>query len=569
MLSYIKQILLIFLLLFSVSFSYLIDFSIALKPQNIDLLENILLDVSNPLSKNYGNYWEIEDINKLIEPDVNNKLEVVNWLKNNNITNEEMNIYSDGIVCHTNKIKNVEEIFNIKMIPILVSNRTYLVSNKNYEIPNKLNDMIDFVEGISNKLIPKQKIKHHYNNYKVDPGYVGREVVRRLYSIPFDIIKDKQSAGSIEYQGDSGFSQQNLLESQKYNSESPNPINNSHIIGTDTDYPDTESELDVQMISQTAENIDLWFWGSKNWLYTFCLEFVNKKEIPNVISMSWGWSEDQQCTIANCTNTTSQQFINRVNVEYMKMGLRGVTILVSSGDAGAPGRTSEGCDVSRPVNPVFPGSSPWVTTIGATFVIETSTKTDWNYSSPLCLNYGCANGSQELGTSINYTGWTAGGGFSHEKRPSWQDKVVTQYLESGVPLPSKFSRNGRSYPDISVVGHNCPVYTEGSIMGVDGTSCSAPIFAGIVSILNQFQQNRNKSNLGFINPMLYQMMESDPTIFNDIVDGNNWCTEDSSCPERKDGGSDFGYKAAKGYDPVTGLGTPNVSKIMNWMKRNI
>ena len=71
-----------------------------------------------------------------------------------------------------------------------------------------------------------------------------------------------------------------------------------------------------------------------------------------------------QCSVTQCNNETSQQYINRVNIEYIKIGLRGVTITVSSGDAGAPGRTSEDCDVSNPVNPVFPGSSPWITSVG-------------------------------------------------------------------------------------------------------------------------------------------------------------------------------------------------------------
>ena len=52
--------------------------------------------------------------------------------------------------------------------------------------------------------------------------------------------------------------------------------------------------------------------------------------------MSWGWAEDRQCDIIDCQNITSQQYVNRVNNEYLKITLRGVTIVVD-GDAGAPG----------------------------------------------------------------------------------------------------------------------------------------------------------------------------------------------------------------------------------------
>ena len=65
------------------------------------------------------------------------------------------------------------------------------------------------------------------------------------------------------------------------------------------------------------------------------------------------------------------------------------------------------------------------------------------------------------------------------------------------------------------------------------------------------------------------MNKDDPTIFNDIIEGNNWCTEQNCCPTNNLGGSDFGYKASKGYDPVTGLGTPNVTKMKDWLKKNI
>ena len=55
--------------------------------------------------------------------------------------------------------------------------------------------------------------------------------------------------------------------------------------------------------------------------------------IPDVISMSWGWAEDKQCDITSCGNRTSKEYVDRVNMEYFKIGLRGVSILTASGDA--------------------------------------------------------------------------------------------------------------------------------------------------------------------------------------------------------------------------------------------
>ena len=74
--------------------------------------------------------------------------------------------------------------------------------------------------------------------------------------------------------------------------------------------------------------------------------------------------------------------------------------------------------------------------------------------------------------------------------------------------------------------------------------------------------------LGFMNPLLYKMAESSPYVFNDIKIGNNFCTESKCCPMNKNGGSDYGFLAADGWDPVTGLGTPNYGLIQRWLDNN-
>ena len=119
-------------------------------------------------------------------------------------------------------------------------------------------------------------------------------------------------------------------------------------------------------------------------------------------------------------------------------------------------------------------------------------------------------------------------------------------------FPKTGNKTGRGYPDVSAVGHNCPVISNGYLSGVDGTSCSAPIFAAILALLNNYQQSMARPKLGFVNPLLYSMAD----IFTDIITGNNHCTEYQCC------GPEYGYSAVEGWDPVTGLGTPNVGKII-------
>lgn len=537
-----------------------VTYTIALKQNNVNVLQDALLDISDYKSQNYGKFWSNEQIHDVISPNYDDVKELTDWL---DVYNTEYNNYGDALLCK-NKINEIEEMYNMK---VSVLNDIPVALN-NYIIPDKFMNTIEFIEGLSNNRFTKQKLLSVNTNVNVDPGYAGREVINKLYNITWNTVRTNSSSGSIEYQGNSGFSASDLLLSQTSNKESARIVSKNHIVGNDN-FADLESQLDMQMMSQTAENVSLWFWDDNQWLYSFAVNFFNQKEIPDVISMSWGWAERDQCSVTQCNNETSQQYINRVNIEYVKIGLRGVTITVSSGDAGAPGRTSEDCDANNPVNPVFPGSSPWITSVGGTFVLNSSNVNKWN--SPLCKKYGCINGNQEMNTNFNYVGWTAGGGFaiySSENQPKWQSSFVKKYLNSGTPLPSKFNSKGRGYPDVSAVAHNCPVFSSGSISDVDGTSCSSPLFAGIVSLLNDYQIAHGRSKLGFINPILYQMALDDPSIFTDYTTGNNWCTEQSCCPTNNNGGSDFGYQAAKGWDPVYGLGTPNVGKMIEWLSKN-
>ncbi|KAI0085907.1 peptidase S8/S53 domain-containing protein, partial [Irpex rosettiformis] len=74
-----------------------------------------------------------------------------------------------------------------------------------------------------------------------------------------------------------------------------------------------------------------------------------------------------------------------------------------------------------------------------------------------------------------------------------------------------------------------------------GTSCSSPIFASVISLINDQLIAAGKSPLGFLNPFLY----ANPSAFNDVTSGSN------------PGCNTNGFKATSGWDPVTGLGTPN------------
>ena len=95
------------------------------------------------------------------------------------------------------------------------------------------------------------------------------------------------------------------------------------------------------------------------------------------------------------------------------------------------------------------------------------------------------------------------------------------------------------------------VYDRGTAVPVGGTSASSPTFAAIVSLLNEARFKAGKPRMGFLNPFLY----ANPTAFHDIVTGTN-------AHPRGPGDVLYGYAAAPGWDPATGLGTPKLDQLV-------
>mgnify|MGYP001302002905 CR=1 FL=1 len=533
---------------------------VALKQQNTHQLVTLLQSRSHPHSIHYGDYLNLETINYLIQPDEQKKDLLHEWFIKNNL---EVTDFGDAFKV-TGTYENLYETFQFDE------------NTATYKIPKRFSEIVEFVEGFNvnnrkNKTSPS--INPQYPIHKqsvrgngVDNRYVGKEAFYWLYNISDTLsYGGNSSIASVEYGPGNGFSVDDLQSAEELNNVS---VTNIHHIINAYGGSDVESQLDMQMMAiNLGSNSDIWYWNNDKWLYSLAVDMFNNNTIPDVISMSYGWSENDQCSITSCGKFTSQDYVNRVNIEYIKLGLRGVSITVSSGDAGAPGRTSEGCDPSRPLNPAFPGSSPWITSVGATFVVANNEIRNWNSS--LCKEYGCIGNTIQKVTNYNEVGWTSGGGIAKLSESfTMQQQAIKEYLNSGVSLPKNVSSNGRMYPDISLIGHYCPVIDSGGLIAVDGTSCSCPLFASIITLLNEHQIKRGRPKLGYINPILYMMYYENAGCFNDIDVGNNWCTEVDCCPSNERNGSDFGFKAAKGYDPVYGLGTPNVECMRWWLDRN-
>jgi len=226
--------------------------------------------------------------------------------------------------------------------------------------------------------------------------------------------------------------------------------------------------------------------------------------------------------------------MTRYNTEVCKLGLRGITVIVASGDDGVANFDARGNASACGFSPSFPATSPYVTAVGAT--------------------QGPESGKPEIACSAATGGVvTTGGGFSvFFDRPDYQESVVDDYLATAPNLPptNLFNLAGRGYPDVSMMGYNYVVVIGSNLYQESGTSASAPVFAAMVTLVNSERLNKGLSPLGFLNPTLYGL---DSSVFHDITVGeNNCCAENTPqvcCP--------YGFNATTGWDPLTGLGSIN------------
>eukprot|EP01117_Protostelium_nocturnum_P002650 TRINITY_DN13443_c0_g1_i1.p1 TRINITY_DN13443_c0_g1~~TRINITY_DN13443_c0_g1_i1.p1 ORF type:complete len:264 (-),score=44.63 TRINITY_DN13443_c0_g1_i1:106-897(-) len=248
-----------------------------------------------------------------------------------------------------------------------------------------------------------------------------------------------------------------------------------------------------------------------------------------VHSISWSYDEKK----------FGKKNVQRFNVEACKLGVRGVTIVAASGDHGVSGAAApRDCGY----NPIFPASSPYVVAVGGT-------------RGPEKFNPEIACSTANGGVI------TTGGGFSvFTSRPYYQSNAVNGYLNVTKPSDvASFSSGGRAYPDVSALADLYGIVVNREIVLASGTSASAPVFAGMLNLINQARKEANKPFLGFVHPALYAAPSK---VWNDITVGSNNCRADSSAKCCKQG-----FKAIPGWDPVTGLGSPKYTPLKEYLLR--
>jgi subtilase family serine protease len=303
---------------------------------------------------------------------------------------------------------------------------------------------------------------------------------------------------------------------------------------------------------------------------------ANSPPAAPIISSSYG----------NCESVAGTATLNSLNLLLQQANTEGITIISSSGDAGAADCDTAGL-ASEGLNVDFPSSSPFVTSAGGTMFSgdAASAGSYWNTSNgsngASATSYIPEQPWNETTATAGLDAGGAGGGGASAffTKPAWQ-------VGTGVPNDS-----ARDVPDISlnaaanhdgylVCSHGSSssdlpcssgfLNSSGEPNVFGGTSFVAPTFAGILALVEQKLGGSPNVGLGNINPILYGLASGPNynTIFHDILTGNNSVPCSQGTPNCPSGGA-IGFTATPGYDQASGLGTIDAFNLVNnWNNPN-
>jgi subtilase family serine protease len=276
-----------------------------------------------------------------------------------------------------------------------------------------------------------------------------------------------------------------------------------------------EVALDIEMAMAMAPGLSkiIVFSGGPNGLPNDILNAMAASNAVKNLSCCWGWDGGPSTT---------------TDAIFQQMAAQGQSFFNASGDSGAftTGANSvNGVDNASQAN--APSSSPYITQVGGTTLATTGPGGAWQ----------------------SETAWydSSGGISSYYAIPTWQIGVNM----SG----NQGSTTQRNIPDVALVAANVYCFSDnGGAGSVSGTSCAAPLWAGLTALMNQQAAQNGKSPVGLINAAVYAAGASANYAqdFHDITSGNN-----------TSGVSPSQFFAVAGYDLCTGWGTPAGQRLID------
>eukprot|EP01087_Luapelamoeba_hula_P006839 TRINITY_DN1693_c0_g1_i1.p1 TRINITY_DN1693_c0_g1~~TRINITY_DN1693_c0_g1_i1.p1 ORF type:complete len:577 (-),score=67.35 TRINITY_DN1693_c0_g1_i1:66-1616(-) len=501
---------------------------IALKHSNADAMEKLFWQVSDPDSTAYGKYLSLDEVGALFGPDDTAVGVVQRWLAAAGVHDHTFTAHREWIKARVT-VATARVLLGDHLMFHYYHNQHSLASASNramqliraqerYTVPADVAAHISLVGGVNE--FPRIRSLAVKSNEPSGFVLVTPDVIKSVLNIGDTVGRSPANLQAVAQFLGQYFTPADLTAFQKaYHVPVQQP---TLVVGPNVENnPGVEAELDIQYIMGVANNVPTWFvsTGGEHEGQEPFLEWITKmistSNSPWVHSISYGDTE----------SSVTRDYTSRVNEEFMKFGIMGKSIIFASGDDGV------GCNsAGTRLEPNWPSSSPYVTSVGGSLFESVQ---------PITIV------SDQISS----------GGFSNYfSQPAYQSAAVSKYLNSGVPLPpeSFYNRSGRATPDVAVFSEDVEIYYKGGQTFVGGTSCAAPVFSAVISLVNDHRLLAKKVPLGFLNPILYSRAPIYPRMFMDVTHGPS-----NAAPPCA------GFSPANQWDPVSGWGLPNFSGLIS------
>ena len=500
-----------------------IDLIIGLPVRNSDQAQVLLQDLYDPVSPRFHHYLSPQDYVDSYAPTTDSYAALLRFAQANDLA--VVSAPPNRKFVHVlASAATVDKVFHVTLREYRHPSENRLFYATDVEPSVDLQTPISFISGLDNFHQPG-RFTNHYVQTKNDPRaaaespaggsgsgglYAGGDF-RAAYAPGVSLTGQGQSVGIIELNG------YNASDINTYETTYgiPNtPITNVYLDGYTGGSPNSESAADIELVKSMAPGASPTVYGapySNAGIHDVLNELANPTKgevLPYQITTSYYFFYDQ-----NVYDSLTQ------------LALQGQALFVASGDFGAYNESTGSGDFP-------PADFPYVTSVGGTELKTSGPRGRFVSESAAYFSGG------------GYSPWA--GGDPHFALPSWQFGMNLSLAHG-----SNFARNA---PDVAMVADNISIYFNGQWQGFAGTSAAAPLWAGFMALANQQAAELGVQRVGFANPALYSVARSGgcSSCFHDITVGNNF---NEANPGE--------YAAVKGYDLVTGWGTPGGSSLIN------
>jgi subtilase family serine protease len=548
-------------------------------------LKQLLAEQQDPSSPNYHKWLTPEQFGHRFGLSNADVAKITHWLRSQGFSIAQIARGRDWIA-FSGTVAQVQRTFHTDLHRYNVDGEERFANATDPSIPRALEGIVAGFRGLNNFHPQPLSIKRS-DSFKIGPDYFngGNDLapgdIATIYDIgPLYTAGIDGTGMKIAIMGQTDIYPVDIAQFRAGFGLSPNVPQQILAAGcTDPGVTGDLAEADIDLewsgaVARSATIIFVKCDTNTNGGVISSLQYAINNNTAPVLSMSYGICE------ANVPNG----FLGQYETLIQQANTQGQTLMVSSGDSGAATcDKSSGNQATLGLAVNAFASPPEVTAVGGTEFNEGS-GTYWgtingaNGGSALSYIPELAWDDNSTGTGFDTRLLATGGGVSiYFPKPSWQ-------TGPGVP-----NNNFRNVPDVAMPsspdhdGYIVCTNNGGCAGGIQngaiygGTSVAAPVFAGIVTLLNQQLKNTPPAGVGNININLYQFAQSTPIAFHDIPAGkyNNGGAANSSgnmvpckqatpnCPAKAP--FQFGFLTGTGYDRATGLGSVDANVfVTNW-----